>query len=121
MKLKFKLGKVQIAALVIAGLVILALLLSRSGNGGSSGDNTLDNAAVKACDDFAAGSAAARSQTARLGLADKVTASATRSDNDAVRDRAMELGRNADETNAVWRTSATAFSQACTDAGWSAP
>ncbi|WP_250037314.1 hypothetical protein [Paractinoplanes maris] len=125
MKLKLKMGTKQIAALVIAVLVVFALLVGRGrsgddGGGGQSG-GTLDNGAVVACDDFAAGSGQARSDSTRLALADKVTASAAKSDNDAVRARAMELGRNADEGNAAWRTSSNALTQACEDAGWTAP
>lgn len=123
MKLKLKWGKKQIAALVIAVLVVFALLVNRAGDDGSAPEQSagpLDNDAVVACDDFAAGSAQARSETTRLALADKVTASATKSDNDAVRARAMELGRNADEGNAAWRTSSNALTQACEDAGWRA-
>ncbi|MCY1144471.1 hypothetical protein OWR29_41290 [Actinoplanes sp. Pm04-4] len=124
MKLKLKWGKKQIIALVIAALVVFALVTgNRADDGGESGQSagSLDNGAVVACDDFAAGSAKARSDATRLALADKVTASAAKSDNDAVRARAMELGRSADEGNAAWRTSANALTQACRDAGWTAP
>ena len=120
--MKLKLGKKQIAILVVVGLAVLALLVSRSGGSGADEQaGTLDNAAAQACDDFAAGAAGARSDSARLTLADKVTASAAKSDNDAVRSRALELGRNADEGNTAWRTASTAFTQACRDAGWAAP
>jgi hypothetical protein len=123
-KLKLKWGKKQIIALVIAALVVFALVTgNRADNDGEAGQSagSLDNGAVVACDDFAAGSAKARSDATRLALADKVTASAAKSDNDAVRARAMELGRSADEGNAAWRTSANALTQACQDAGWTAP
>jgi hypothetical protein len=116
---KLKLGKKQIAILVVVGLAVLALLVSRSGGDEQAG--TLDNAAAQACDDFAAGAAGARSDSARLTLADKVTASAAKSDNDAVRSRALELGRNADEGNAAWRTSGDALTEACRASGWTAP
>jgi hypothetical protein len=121
-----KLGKKQIVVLVIAALVVFALITSnRAGDDGGAGAGgqqagSLDNGAVVACDDFAAGSARARSDTTRLALADKVTASAAKSDNKAVRTRAMELGRSADEGNAAWRTASTALTQACEDAGWTA-
>ncbi|MBM2622648.1 hypothetical protein JIG36_44820 [Actinoplanes sp. LDG1-06] len=121
MKLKFKLGRPQIIALVVAGLVVVALLVSRGRDAGDEGPGTLDNAAVQACDDFAAGQGSARSNSARLSLADKVTASAAKSDNDPVRTRSMELGRHADEGNAAWRTASNALTQACSDAGWTAP
>jgi hypothetical protein len=124
-KLKLKWGKKQIIALVIAALVVFALVTGNradnDGDGGGQSAGSLDNGAVVACDDFAAGSAKARSDATRLALADKVTASAAKSDNDAVRARAMELGRSADEGNAAWRTSANALTQACQDAGWTAP
>jgi hypothetical protein len=118
---KLKLGKKQIAILVVAGLALFALLVNRSDGGGDGGAQPLDNAAVQACDDFAAGAERARSDSARLTLADKVTASAAKSETDAVRSRALELGRNADEGNAAWRTSGNALTQACRDAGWTAP
>ncbi|MBL7261800.1 hypothetical protein [Paractinoplanes lichenicola] len=121
MKLKFKLGRPQIIALVIAGLAVVALIASRGGDGGDQGPGTLDNAAVRACDQFAAGQGAARSNSARLSLADKVTAEAAKSDNDPVRTRSMELGRNADEGNAAWRTASGNLTRACQEAGWSAP
>lgn len=117
----FKLGRPQIIALVVAGLVVFALIAGRGADSGDQGPGTLDNAAVRACDDFAAGQTSARSNSTRLSLADKVTTSAVKTDNDAVRDRAMELGRNADEGNTAWRTASTAFTQACRDAGWAAP
>jgi hypothetical protein len=117
----FKLGRPQIIALVIAGLVVFALIAGRGADSGDAGPGVLDNAAVRACDDFAAGQASARSNSARLSLADKVTTSAVKSDNDPVRNRAMELGRTADEGNTAWRTASDAFTQACRDAGWSAP
>jgi hypothetical protein len=106
---------------VIAGLAVVALLASRGGDAGDGGPGTLDNSAVRACDDFAAGQASARSNSARLALADRVTASAAESDNDPVRTRSMELGRHADEGNAAWRTASNALTQACEEAGWSAP
>ena len=116
-----KLGKKQIAALVIAVLVVFALITARAGDGADEQSaGSLDNGAVVACDDFAAGSAQARTATTRLALADKVTASAAKSDNKAVRTRAMELGRSADEGNAAWRTASNALTQACEDAGWTA-
>ncbi|MBU2669262.1 hypothetical protein KOI35_37700 [Actinoplanes bogorensis] len=119
---KFKLGKVQIAALVVAALVIFVLIGRGGGStGGDTGPGDLDNGAVRACDTFAGGQASARSNSARLALADKVTTLAAKSDNDAVRTRAMELGRHADEGNAAWRTAGNALTQACADAGWTAP
>ncbi|HET6481410.1 MAG TPA: hypothetical protein VFG35_15440 [Actinoplanes sp.] len=119
MKLKFKMGKKQIAVLVVLGLAVLALLVHRSRDVEQA--KALDSAAVTACNDVAAKAGSARSETARLALADKVTASAAKSDNNAVRDRALELGRNADEGNAAWRSSVNALTQACEDAGWTAP
>jgi len=118
-----KLGKKQIVIVVIVVLVVFALLTANRADDGASEQEagSLDNGAVVACDDFAAGSARARTDSTRLALADKVTASAAKSDNDAVRTRAMELGRSADEGNAAWRTASTALTQACEDAGWTAP
>ncbi|MCO8271403.1 hypothetical protein M1L60_12435 [Actinoplanes sp. TRM 88003] len=116
-----KVGKKQIIVLVIAVLVVFALVTAnRSDDPGEQEAGSLDNGAVVACDDFAAGSARARSDSTRLALADKVTASAAKSDNDAVRTRAMELGRSADEGNAAWRTASNALTDACAAAGWTA-
>ena len=121
MKLKFKVSRRALTVLAVAGLAGVALLVSQARGGGTEEAGTLDNAAVRACDDFAAGAGRARSDTARLALADKVTASAAETGNDAIRNRALELGRRADETNADWRTASTALTQACRDAGWRAP
>ncbi|WP_127503701.1 hypothetical protein [Actinoplanes solisilvae] len=120
MKLKLKLGRKQIAVLVVLGLIVVALLVNRAG-GDENPSQALDTAATQACNDFAAGFSRAHSDSARLTLADKVTTSAAKSDNETVRSRALELGRNADEGNAAWRTSGSALTQACEDSGWTAP
>ena len=112
-----KLDKRQIAVFAVAGLAIVALLASR-GAGGDDGPGTLDPAADRACSDFAAGYQRARGESARLKLADKVTASSGRTDNDAIADRAAEMGNAANETDAIWRSSSDALLKACRDAGW---
>ena len=118
MELKLKLNKRQLAVFAVAGVAIVALLVGR-GASGSDGPGTLDPAAEQACSDFAAGHQRARSESARLRLADRVTASSSRTENDAIADRAVEVGNAANETNAVWRSSSDALLQACRDAGWS--
>ena len=122
MKLKLKLNKRQIAIAVVAALAVFVLLFARGGGSDDSPQDqgVLDSAANQACTDFADGYPRARTSTARLALADKVTTSSARSDNDAIAKRAAELGHNADEGTSAWRTSAAALSDACRTAGWKA-
>ena len=79
MKLKLKLGRWQLILLVAVVVVVAALLVHRSKSSGSSGAGTLDSHAGQACTDFSHGYAKARSKSARLSLADKVTASSSKS------------------------------------------
>ncbi len=119
MAVKVKLNKRVLVIGLIAVLGLFALVAGRSDDTPEAG--TLDAAADQACTEFALGYPRARSSTARLSLADQVTASSQKSDNDAIRDRANAVGRSADETNAEWEASADALTEACRAAGWSAP
>ncbi|MET0422286.1 MAG: hypothetical protein ABW046_00330 [Actinoplanes sp.] len=121
MALKLKLNKRQITIAAVVALALVALLISRAGNDDDSNTpGTLDDWARQACADFAAGYPKARTDTTRLALADKVTASSARTDNDTIYQRASEMGSAADEGNAAWKQSATALTDACRNAGWTA-
>lgn len=116
--MKLKVNKRTLAIVAVIALVAVALLV----RGATAGDDApakapLDAAAVKACDDFAAGYADAETQAARLRLADVVLQSAMDTENDSIADRAAELGRDADDDK-QWRTHATAFTDACKTSGW---
>lgn len=122
MKLKLKLNKRQIALAALAALAVFALLISRGAGSddGTEDQGVLDSAANRACTDFADGYSRARTAAARLALADRVTTSSARSDNDAIAKRAAELGHNADESTSAWKASAAALTDACRNAGWKA-
>ncbi|MEV4706265.1 hypothetical protein [Actinoplanes sp. NPDC049316] len=118
--MKVKLSK---QTLLIAGVVCVALLIAWSATRSSAtaqGPGRLDDAAGRACSDFAGGYGQARTKTARLALADKVSQSSRNSDNDAVRDQAMTLGRSAGDGGREWERDGDAFEEACRAAGWSA-
>lgn len=119
MKLKLKLDK---RILIIAGIVILAVVafLFRGSAGQDEGQpkGPLDAAAVKACDDFAAGWNDAKSQAARLRLADRVMVSTRDTENDTIADRAAEVGRSADDGGQQWKDTSAALTTACRAAGW---
>lgn len=118
-KLKLKLSKRQMMIPLIAALAIAGLMMSRGASQDTS-PGSLDDAANRACSDFAAGYPQARNKTARLALADRVTASSGRTDNRQISQRAVEVGRTADDGSTAWRTSADALTTACRDAGWTA-
>lgn len=113
---KFKLNKRSLVIAVVAVLALWALLASRSGDDQQAAP--LDSAADRACTDFAAGYPRARTEAARLTLADKVAASSAKTGNDAIADRAAAMGRSADESDAAWRASGDALLDACRTAGW---
>jgi len=115
-KLNLKLNKRQLIIAALAALAVFGLMSNRSTPGAQPG--TLDDAANRACSDFAHGYPGARTGTARLALADRVTASSARSGNGLIARRAAELGRSANDGDADWRVSADAFTGACRDAGW---
>ena len=121
MAVKFKLNKRTLVISLVVVLALFALTVGRSGDGDTQQAGTLDAAGDQACTEFTRGYPKARSSTARLRLADQVTASSQKSDNSAIRERAAATGRSADETNAEWEASADEFIQACRAAGWSAP
>jgi hypothetical protein len=107
---------------VIIGAVVLVVVLVGLAVGRSAredqGAGTLDAPAARACDDFAEGYPEADSAASRLALADKVSASASGTDNEVISDRVLAVGRNADESNADWKSAADALTKACQDAGW---
>jgi hypothetical protein len=117
-KFKLKLGRWQLILLIAVVVVVAALLVHRSSSAGQAGPGTMDSHASQACTDFSHGYAKAKSKSARLSLADKVTASSSKSDNDTIRDRAMAIGRSTDD-NSEWKTSASSLLDACHDAGFS--
>jgi hypothetical protein len=113
-----KLGRWQLILLIAVVVVVAALLVHRSKSSGSSGPGTMDSAATQACTDFAHGYGKARTKSARLSLADKVTASSAKSDNRTIRDKAMAIGRDAGDTS-HWRAAGGDFLDACHAAGFS--
>ncbi|SNY56972.1 hypothetical protein [Paractinoplanes atraurantiacus] len=118
MALKVKVNKRVLTVAAIAALVIIALVVSRGRDGGD-GPGTLDSPAAQACSDFNAGYAKAKSESSRLALADKVSASTMKTDNDAISNAAMKVGDAANESNAEWKSAGDAMLKACRDAGWS--
>ena len=116
MKLKVKFGRRQLVWLAVAVLVVVALVVGRSSK--DEQHKGLDAAAGRACSDFAAGVARAKTKPARLSLADKVMASSNRTENTLISKRAAAMGRSADDGNASWKASADALTSACRDAGW---
>jgi hypothetical protein len=116
---KLKLDKrtlIIVAVVVVVGVALLARSFGGPGDAGNAGQ-ALDAAAVKACDDFAAGRPGAKAAAARLSLADKVTKSTMDTDNDAIADAAVALGQDADDSR-QWQAHADAFTKACTSNGW---
>jgi hypothetical protein len=111
-----KLSKRQMMIPIVAALAVGGLMVSRSAHDDSPG--SLDDAANRACSDFAAGYPRARTKTARLALADRVTASSGRTGNKQISQRAVEVGRTADDGSTAWQDSAQALTTACRDAGW---
>jgi hypothetical protein len=117
-KFKLKMTRQRWVVVVVAALLIVGVLVARH-NGPSAGrPGRMDTAAAQACTDFANGYPHARSKAARLALADKVTQSSSKSDNKTIADRAAEMGHSAGETDARWKSSATALTSACESAGW---
>jgi hypothetical protein len=113
-----KLGRWQLILLVVVVVVVAALLVHRSRSTAPSGPGRMDAHATRACRDFAHGYAQAKTKSARLSLADKVTASSSKSDNRTIRDKAMAVGRNTDDTS-HWRASGGDFLDSCHAAGFS--
>ena len=108
---------------IIAGVVLVALLIAWSStrsSPGAQGPGRLDEAAARACSDFADGFGQARSKTARLALADKVNQSSAETENDAIEDRATAIGRSAGDGGEAWERDGDALTDACRAAGWPA-
>jgi len=105
---------------IIAGVVLLALLIAWSATRSSEpqGPGRLDDAAARACSDFADGYDRARSKTARLALADKVSQSSADTDNEVIDDRASAIGDSAGEGGDAWERDGDALTDACRAAGW---
>jgi hypothetical protein len=111
---KLKLSGRQITVVAVAAVAVVAIMMSRAG-GGDDGDQRegIDTPAHQACVDFAAGYPKAKAKTARLALADKVTANSSKSDNDLIRKRAAEMGASANDSDAEWKTAGDALTSAC--------
>jgi hypothetical protein len=116
---KLKVNNRILAVVAVIALIAVALLVrgSMAGDGDAPPKAPLDAAAVKACDDFASGYPKAKSQAARLRLADVVLQSTMDTENDPIADRASELGRDADDDK-QWRAHASALTDACKSSGW---
>ncbi|OJF09356.1 hypothetical protein [Couchioplanes caeruleus] len=106
-----------VIGVAVAVVVLVGLAIGRSAQ--DAGPGRLDDGAERACTAFAAGYADAGTKTARLSLADEVGKRAADSGNARIAERATALGRSANETATAWKADATAFTQACRDAGWS--
>jgi hypothetical protein len=115
---KVKLSKRQ---LVIAGVVVVVVLIGlavgRSADSGQ-GAGPLDTPATRACATFADGYPEAKDAAARLALADEVSKAAAGTDNEVIADRVLAVGREANDSNADWKSAADALTRACRDAGW---
>lgn len=120
MKLKWKANKRLLTILGVAALVVVALMVGNSRKQQpASRAGSLDSAAVRSCDDFAAGYPKARTKPARLALADKVMTSG-RTGNEVISKRQAEMGRSAGDGDPQWKAGADALLRACRDAGWRA-
>lgn len=118
MKLKWKANKRLLTVLGVAALVVVALMFGNSKKQSEQPQSgRLDSAAVRSCDDFAAGYPKARTKPDRLALADKVMTSG-RTGNEVISKRQAEMGRSAGDGNPQWKASADALIGACRDAGW---
>jgi hypothetical protein len=105
--------------MAVVALVIVAFMVSNSRKD-SEKAAVLDAPATQACADFAAGYPKAESKTERLALADKVTASSGKTDNQQIQQKAADMGAAAGDGGAKWKSSADALTAACRDAGWKA-
>ena len=120
MKLK-KPSRNQAIALGVVALVGFGLFASRSAENEPQEAGRLDAPARQACDDFERGYADAETKAERLRLADDVMTSTRKTDNEAIRDRAADMGLRASDGGSAWRSTADALTAACRDAGWQAP
>lgn len=119
MKLKLKKpSKVQWLVLAAVAVVIAMLVGNMDRPAAEPGEaGRLDDPARQACDVFDDGYRRAESRVARLSLADRTVVASRRTGNDAVSDRAGELGRASDDDK-EWKGAGDALLQACRDAGW---
>jgi hypothetical protein len=116
---KLKLDRRTLIVLGVIAVIAVALMFRSSGQGEQAPEaGPLDAGATQACDDFAAGYPKAKTQTARLGLSDKIMQSTGDTDNEAIRLRATELGRSANDGDKEWKSHADALTDACEAAGW---
>jgi hypothetical protein len=118
-KLKLKMGRKQLAVIGVVVLLLVGLLVARH-KGRDDGSAQMDSAAARACTDFANGYPHAKSKASRLELADKVTHNSSQSSNRTIAARAAAMGHGAGDTDAKWRSSASALTDACRSAGWKA-
>ncbi len=78
----------------------------------------VDYEAGRACAAFTAGYPRATTTARRLALADRVHRFSSGSDNPAIVDRGVALGRSADRGTRPWRAAAAEFRRVCRQAGW---
>lgn len=109
--MKLKLSKRQIIVAAVAVVAVFAVMAGR-GNDDDQPEG-IDAPARQACTDFAAGYPKATSKTARLSLADEVTANSSKSENDLIRKRAAEMGAAAGDSDADWKAAGDALTAAC--------
>lgn len=117
MKFKLDLKKNKVA-LVVAAVVVVVGGLALSTSSRSDAPEKIDQPAAQACTDFSDGYPQARTKTARLALADKINKSSAGSENTRIADRALAVGRSADDGNAQWKQDGDALVNACKEAGW---
>jgi hypothetical protein len=117
MKFKLDLKKNKVA-LAVAAIVVVVGGYALSTSSSSDAPEKIDQPAARACADFTDGYQRARTKTARLALADKVNKSSAVSENNQIADRALAVGRSADDGNAQWKQDGDALAKACKDAGW---
>lgn len=119
MKLK-KPSRLQWLLIAAVAVAIVLVMGQRSKSDQPQDAGKLDDPAKRTCGDFAKDYPGAKTKLARLFLADRALATSVRTDNDAISRRVSELGRNADDGGAKWKTSAEALISACRSAGWTA-
>lgn len=117
--MKVKLSKRQ---LIIAGVavvvVLVGLAVGRSADD-SQGAGPLDAPATRACMTLADGYPEAKTAAERLALADEVSKASAGTENEVIADRVLAVGREANDSNADWKSAADSLTRACRDAGWS--
>ncbi len=110
-------GRVKWLAIAAVAVVVVLVMGNRDRSEEPAAVGPLDEVAKTTCDGFAEDYPDAKSRTARLALADRTATASSRTDNEAVEDRAGGLGRTAgDDTE--WKAAAEALLKACRDSGW---